>query len=85
MDMEQEVCNIKKVHIKIFLIRMSHWHHTMVDGAKFWISYQRLTVLSISSHWELIQNSAPSTIMWGQCDIQMRYVSLENNLFGTYQ
>ena len=44
----------------------------MVDGAKFWISYQRPAFLSISSHWQLIQNLAPFTIMWHQCDIRIR-------------
>ena len=36
-------------------IRMSHWRHTMVDGAKFWISYQQLRLLRKASHWQLIQ------------------------------
>ena len=27
---------------------MSHWHHVMVDGTKFWISFQRLAFLSIN-------------------------------------
>ena len=49
-------------------IQMSHWHHTMVEDAKIWISYQRPAFLSISSRWQLIQYLAPSTIMWGQCD-----------------
>ena len=43
---------------------MSHWRHTMVDGDKFGISYQRLAFLSILSHWQLIQNLAPFIIMW---------------------
>ena len=50
---------------------MSHWRHTMVDGTKFWISYQWLAFLSIFSRWQLIQNLAPSTIVWHQCDIWM--------------
>ena len=50
-------------------IGISNWRHTMVDGTKFWISYQQLTFLSILSHWQLIQNLAPSTIVWRQCNI----------------
>ena len=50
-------------------IRMSHWRHTMVDGAKFSISYQGLAFLSSISSWQLI--SAPSTIMCLQCDIRI--------------
>ena len=38
---------------------------------KFWISYQPLAFLSILSHWQLIQNSAQSTIVWCQCDIRI--------------
>ena len=53
-------------------IRMSHWCHTMVDGAKFWISCQRLRVLRIASRWQLIQNLAPSTIVWRQCDSRIK-------------
>ena len=52
-------------------IRMSHWRHTMVDGAEFWISCQWLEILRKASHWQLIQNSAPSTIVWRQCDIRI--------------
>ena len=43
---------------------MSHWHYMMVDGAKFWISYQRLAFLRSFSRWQLIQNLAPSTIVY---------------------
>ena len=32
-------------------IQMSHWRHTMVDGAKFWISCQRLKLLRKASRW----------------------------------
>ena len=35
-------------------IQMSHWHHTMVDGNTFWISYHGLAFLSIPSHRQLI-------------------------------
>ena len=41
----------------------------MVDAAEFLISYQWLAFLSNFSWWQLIQNSAPSTIVWRQCDI----------------
>ena len=47
----------------------SHWCHTMVDCAKFWINYQQLAFLSSYSRWQLIQNLVPSTIMRCQCDI----------------
>ena len=50
---------------------MSHWRHTMVDGAEFWIICQRLKLLRKASHWRLIQNLAPSTIGWRQCDIRI--------------
>ena len=52
--------------IRLFwIIRMSHWRHTMVDGSKFWISYQRPRLLRKASRWQLIQNLAPSTLsMW---------------------
>ena len=32
-------------------IRMSHWRHTMVDGAEFWTSFQRPKVLKKCSRW----------------------------------
>ena len=43
----------------------------MVDGTKFWISFQRLAFDSILSRKQLIQKSAPSTIVWRQCDIRI--------------
>ena len=47
-------------------IRMSHWHHSMVGDAKFWICYQQQPAfLSIYSRWQLI-NLVPSTIVWHQ-------------------
>ena len=61
-------------------IRMLHWHHMMVDGTKFWISYQQPAFISISSCWQLIQNSVPSTIVWCQYDI--RIISI--NIFSRY-
>ena len=56
---------------QIHPIRMSHWRHKMVDGDEFWISWQWLAFLSILSRWQLIQKSAPSTIVWRQCDIRI--------------
>ena len=52
-------------------IQMSHWRHTMLDDAEFWISCQQLRILSKASHWQLTKNSAPSTIVWRQCDIRI--------------
>ena len=43
----------------------------MVDGTKFQISCQRLRLLRKASHGHLIQNSAPCTNMWRQCDVRM--------------
>ena len=34
-----------------FLIRMSHWSHTMADGAKSWISCQRQKILRKAGQW----------------------------------
>ena len=53
------------------IIWMSHWRHTMLDGTEFWISCYWLASRSKCSHRQLIQNSAPSTIVWCQCDIQI--------------
>ena len=50
-------------------IQMSHWLHTMVDGAKFWIDCQQLATIGTLSRWQLIQNLTPSTNLWRQCDI----------------
>ena len=52
-------------------ILMSHWCHTMIDGAEFWISCQRIRMLRKVSHWQLIQNLVQSTIVWRQCDIRI--------------
>ena len=52
-------------------IRMSHWRQQMVDGAEHLISCHWLAFLSAFSHLQLIQNSAPSTICWCQCDIRI--------------
>ena len=51
--------------------RMSHWCQQMVDGAEHLISCDWLAFLSAFSHLQLIQNSAPSTICWCQCDIRI--------------
>ena len=50
---------------------MSHWHHTMVDGARFWISCKRPAFFSSFGRLQLVQNSAPSTIVWCQIDIRI--------------
>ena len=42
-----------------FTIRMSHWHHTMVDAAEFWITCKQLKLLRKADHLHLIQNSVP--------------------------
>ena len=42
----------------LFGCHIGHWHHMMVDGANFWIGYQRLAFLSICSHWQQITNLA---------------------------
>ena len=53
------------------VIWMSHWRPTMLNGAEFHISCQQLGILRKSSHWQLIQNSEPSTSVWHQCDIRI--------------
>ena len=55
----------------VFGIRMSHFRHTMVDGAEFWISSKQPAFLSSFSPTQVIQNSAPSTIVWRQCDFRI--------------
>ena len=50
---------------------MSHWRNTMVDGAKYWIICKWLKLLRKSGRLQLIQNSAPPTIMRRQCDIRI--------------
>ena len=60
--------------IFLFLsIRMSHWCHTIVYGAEFWISCKRPAFLSTFSRLQKIQNSAPSTILGRQCDIRIHF------------
>ena len=60
-----------KVFVRIpsktpYSIRLTHWRHMMVDGAKFWIICKRLKLLRKAG---CLQNSTPSTIVWHQCDI----------------
>ena len=43
----------------------------MVDGAEFRITCKGVKLLRKASHLQVIQNSAPSTILWRQCDIQI--------------
>ena len=66
---------------------MSLWWPTMVDGAKFWISDQRLIFPSNVRHWQLIWDSAPSTTVWHQCDFQMQWwdemILMESNWVGS--
>ena len=54
----------------------SHWHHTMVDGAKFWISCKQPAFLRSFSYLQVIQNLAPSTTVWRQCDIRIAHISI---------
>ena len=61
------VGGIKSLSCLLFSIWI--WCHTIVDGAKFWISCKRPAFLS---PLQLIQNSVPSTIVWRQCDIRIR-------------
>ena len=49
---------------------MSNWYHTMVDGTDFSINCQQLSLLKKACCWQLIQNLAPSAIVWRQCDIR---------------
>ena len=59
-------------------MQMSHWRHMMVDGAEFWITCKWLKLLRKAGCLQLIQNSAPSTIGWRQCDIWMKRNNLVN-------
>ena len=70
-NMRPKAYTTHQVYISAKIIWISHWCHMMADGAEFWISYQRLAFLSIFSRWQLIQNLAPSTILWRQCDIEI--------------
>ena len=48
----------------------------MVDGADFWISCKLPAFLSSFSCLQVIQNSAPSTISWRQCDIPITIIEI---------
>ena len=61
----------EQIQTRAKFIRMSHWRHTMVDGAKFWISCQQPKLLRRASQWQPIQNSVKSSIVWRQCDNQI--------------
>ena len=50
---------------------LPHWRYMMVDGTDFWVSLKWLKLLRKAGHLQLIQNSAPSNIVWRQCDIQI--------------
>ena len=43
----------------------------VVDGSEFWINCQQLKLLRKAYCLQLIQSSAPSTIMWCQSDIRI--------------
>ena len=66
-----KILSLIRVKILVICIRMSNWHHKIVEGAKFWIIYQQLRLLSVFIRWQLIQNLAPSTILWRHCDIKI--------------
>ena len=75
-------------------IRMSHWCHKMVDGTEFWITCKRPAFLSSFSRLLVIQNLAPSTMVWHQCDIritawtlavQLEIPQILHSLFGNQQ
>ena len=53
----------------------------MIDAAEFWINCKLPAFLSSFSHLQVIQNLAPSTILWCQCDIQM---ALLNSFFSVF-
>ena len=48
----------------VFVIRMSHWRHRIVDGAECWISCKPIKLPRNAGRLQLIQNLAPSTIFW---------------------
>ena len=43
----------------------------MMDGVKFWITCKPLKLLRKAGQLQLIQDSAPSTILLCQCDIRI--------------
>ena len=52
--------NMEIIQFCRHVIRMSHWRNMMVDGSELWIIYQQLMLLRKASHWNSIQNLAPS-------------------------
>ena len=74
-------CQLVSMSFLIPFIRMSHWRHTMVDGAEFWISCKWPAFLSSFSCLQVIQNLAPSTIVWCQCDIKLHQLVIENQIW----
>ena len=63
-----------------FWNRMSHWCHMMVDGAKFLILCKWLKLLRKAGCLQLIQNSAPSTIVWRHYDISIEFLHILFNI-----
>jgi hypothetical protein len=63
---------------------MSHWRHSMLVGAEFWITSKRLKVIRKAGCLQLIQNSAPSTIMRRQCDIWIHVKRTQWSYFATF-
>ena len=57
----------------------------IVDGAEFWITCKRLKLLRKAGRLQLIQNSAPSTIVWRQCDIRITLAHSYNNKLSQLQ
>ena len=83
----------KRFHFKVegytlcMCIRMSQWCHTMVDGAKFWISCKWTAFLSSFSPLQVIQNLVPSIIVRGQCAIwiaKLQPFTKMCNIWGPY-
>ena len=49
---------------------MSNWRHMMLDDIEFLLNCQQLRIPRKASRWKLVQNLAPSNILWCQCDIR---------------
>ena len=71
-------CNIESLSVTVTSTQIKGGHSDvtltckMVDGAEVWISCQQLMLLRKASHWQLIQKSMSSTVLWHQCDIRIR-------------
>ena len=63
---------LQKIVLNFWNIQLSHWCCEMVDGIEFWIVWQWLTFYSSLSRWQLIQNSAPITILRCPCNFHIR-------------